>query len=102
MSYLVVVTFDLNDADPSDYPKVYSELESIDFSKYIVGKKKSPKQLPNNTFIAEFDDDVFDRSSEICSFVGEEMNRIFGRHNVSGKYFVTSGRKWAWKLGNAG
>lgn len=102
MGYFVTVTFDLNQADPSVYPKVNSELENIDFSKIITGRKKIDKPLPNNTFIAEFDNDDFDRSSEVCAYVSDELNRIFKKYNVVGRYFVASGRKWAWKMGNAG
>jgi len=102
MSYFVTVTFDLTQPDPSVYCKVHSELENIDFSKFISARKRIPKALPNNTFVAEFDDDNFDRSSEVCAYVSDEINRIFKKHAVVGKYFVASGRKWAWKMGNAG
>ena len=102
MSYLVTVTFDLNQADPSVYPKVHFELENIDFSKLITRRKKIDKPLPSNTFIAEFDDDDFDRSHEVCSYVSDELNRIFKKYDVVGRYFVASGKKWAWKMGNAG
>lgn len=93
MSYLVTVTFDLTQPDPSVYRKVHSELENIDFSKLISARKKIPKPLPNNTFVAEFEDDNFDRSSEVCAYVSDEINRIFKKHAVVGKYFVASGRK---------
>ena len=102
MSYFVTVTFDLTEADPSVYPKVHSELENIDFSKFITGRKRIDKPLPSNTFIAEFDNDDFDRSSEVCAYVGDEINRIFKKYGVTGKYFVVSGRKWAWKMESAG
>ena len=102
MSYFVTVTFDLTDPDPSDYRKVHSELENIDFSKLIAARKKIAKPLPSNIFVAEFDDDNFDRSSEVCTYVSDEINRIFKKCAVVGKYFVASGRKWAWKMGNAG
>lgn len=102
MSYLVIATFDLKSPDPSDYPRVHSELDKIDFSKFIQGRKRIDKPLPSNTFIAEFDNDDFDRSSEVCAYVGGEIDRIFKKHKVSGKYFVAAGRKWGWKMSNAG
>jgi len=102
MGYFVTVTFDLNQGDSSIYRKVNSELEDIDFSKIITARKTIDKPLPNNTFIAEFDDDNFDRSSEVCAYVSDEINRIFKKYGVVGKYFVASGRKWAWKMGKAG
>jgi len=99
MSFFVTVTFDLNQADTSAYPKIHRELRRIDFSKLISGKKKNNIPLPRNTFVAEFDNDGFIRSSEACEFIKNELKRIFDKHRVIGKYFVVSGKNWAWKIG---
>jgi hypothetical protein len=100
MSYFVTATFDLNRADASAYRKIYSDLKRIDFSKVITGRKRIRK-LPANTFFAEFDNDDFDRSSEVCAYAGKEIVRIFKKNRVVGNYFVSAGRRWAWKKGSS-
>jgi len=39
MGVLITVTFDLKQASPAIYPKVQFDLENIDFSKQVSGKK---------------------------------------------------------------
>ncbi len=104
MSYFVTVTFDLNYASMGPhgtnvYAKIADDLDNIDFSKVVTGKKKRTIQLPSNTYVAEFDDDV-DHQSEIVEFVQVELKKIFSRYSVSGKYFISTGRNWAWKVGS--
>ena len=99
MSYFVIVTYDLTKARTSVYPKVNAKLKKVDFSKLIVGRKRIRNELPSNTFVAEFDNEKFHRSSAVCGHVRVEIERIFRECNVAGHYFVASGRKWAWKIG---
>ena len=97
-----MVTFDLAKADQLAYLNVHSELKNIDFSESIARRKQIDKPLPSNTFVAEFDNDDFDRSSEVCAYVGDEINRILKGYKVVGKYFVAARRRWAWKMARAG
>jgi len=99
MSFFVTITFDLNCAEPSDYPKVQNELDDIDLSKYLTGKRKEV-QLPANTYAAEFDDDDFDKLAELRDYLVSEIKRIFKSYSLAGKYFVNVGKQWAWKVGN--
>lgn len=99
MTFLVTVTFDLRGAEPSLYPLIQKELEAIDFSKMISGKKMIEKKLPNNTFVAKFDLEDFERGAEVTEYVKGEIRRIFKKHTVTGRYFVTVGRKWAMRVG---
>ena len=99
MSFFVTITFDLSYAEPSDYPKVQNELDDIDLSKYLTGKRKEV-QLPANTYAVEFDEGDFDKSTELRDYLIIEIRRIFKDNGLSGKYFINVGKKWAWKVGN--
>lgn len=103
MSYFVTITFDLEYAAMSRhgtnvYAMIADELDDLDFSRFVKGKKKRATQLPSNTYVAEFDDDG-ERASKIIEFIQGELKRILEAYSVSGKYFVAAGRGWAWKLG---
>jgi hypothetical protein len=105
MSYFVTVTFDLNSASVSPhgnnvYAKITNALDNLDYSKVVTGKRSQKTlQLPSNTYVAEFDDDV-DHQSEVVEFVKLELKNIFSRYAVSGKYFISAGKNWAWKIGS--
>ena len=99
MSFFVTITFDLNYAEPSDYTKIQNELDDIDLSKYLTGKRKEV-QLPANTYAAEFDNNDFDKSTELRDYLISEIRRIFKNNSLAGKYFINAGEKWAWKVGN--
>lgn len=104
MSYFVTVTFDLNYASMSPYgngvyAKITDALNNLDYSKVVTGRKKKSLQLPSNTYVAEFDDDI-EHQSEVIEFVKVELQNIFKRYSVSGKYFISAGKNWAWKAGS--
>ncbi len=99
MSFFVTITFDLNYAEPADYKLIQDELDDIDLSKYLLGKKKEV-QLPANTYAAKFDNDDFDKSTELRDYLVDEVRRIFKDNGFAGKYFINVGKKWAWKVGN--
>ncbi|WP_157726486.1 hypothetical protein [Imhoffiella purpurea] len=104
MSYFVTITFDLRDAKSSlhgtgVYNKITNALDMLDYSKIVRGKKKVDIQLPANTYVAEFDDDV-DHTSEIIDFVTQELKKLFKSYHVKGKFFVSVGKNWSWKVGS--
>ena len=104
MSYFVTITFDLNNVATSTYgnnvySKITDALEEVDFAKVVTGKKKKTLQLPANTYVAEFEDDV-EHKSEVAEFVKVELKKIFLRYSVTGKYFISTGKNWAWKVGS--
>jgi hypothetical protein len=104
MSYFVAVTFDLSEArlSPSGtgvYAKITADLDAINFTSFLKGRRQRIVDLPNNTYAAKFDDDV-DDSSDIGEFVSLEVKKIFKKYGVNGKYFVFVGRDWHWKVGS--
>jgi len=100
MSYFVLVTFDLHSAKSQKYAMVKRELAKIEFNKYVVGRKKTPTQLPHNTYVAVFDNDDFEKSAELTKFVVREVRRIFREAAIVGVFFVSAGRGWAWRRGS--
>lgn len=101
MSYFVSVTFDLNEAPGPAYTQVRDELDQLDLSPWARGKKTEVR-LPRNVFVAEFEDGDFERSRGASDWVAGEIDRIFKKVGVSGRYFVAVGKGWAWKVGHAG
>jgi hypothetical protein len=98
---LVTITFDLTKAPTSVYQKIQKDLAEIDFSKFKSGKRRQNNPLPGNTFVAEFDEDEFDddaKSSDVSNYTKSEIERIFKKHKVTGRYFVAAGKSWAWKV----
>jgi hypothetical protein len=99
MSYFVYITFDLKGADEPDYRQIQSKLKKIDFSKFIIGKRKVQLKLPSNMFVAKFDDNDFDKSKQLLAHVKKQLLQIFKSVGVKGSYFISAGKNWAWKKG---
>lgn len=102
MSYFVQITFDLKDvAGRTDiYSGIDRELKKIDFSKYFVGRKNIPRKLPSNTFVAEFDTEEFEKTTQLVKYVSKKLSTIFEDYAVHGNYFISAGKRWACKKGN--
>ncbi|EHH1077058.1 hypothetical protein J7I01_002703 [Vibrio parahaemolyticus] len=104
MSYFVTITFDITNAPMSThgigvYRKIANSLDQLDYSKVVQGKrKKTETKLPANTYVAEFEEEE-QHQTDIIDFVKMELKRIFKTHEVSGKYFISTGKQWAWKIG---
>lgn len=104
MGFLVTVTFDVNNVQLSplgrnSYRTITDELDALDYTKYVVGKKKRKIDLPSNTYVAEFDDDDEGHQREFVDYVKNELLKIFTKHSLNGKYFICVGKSWAWKIG---
>ena len=105
MSYYVTITFDLIDAANSKYggnvyKKITNELSKVDYSKvHIVRKTSKALVLPSNTYVAQFEDDSVDKTSDIKRLVKKELKEIFKLLGVSGKYFIAVGKSWSVSCG---
>ncbi|MGZ9706491.1 hypothetical protein ACXX81_10760 [Pseudomonas sp. GNP013] len=103
MGYFVTVTFDLKAVGTSPngtnvYKKISRDLDDLEYSKVVSGKKKKTLKLPSNIYVVEFEDKFKDRT-KVIEFVESELKKIFKRHTVAGKYFIFAGKDWAWKTG---
>lgn len=105
LSYFVTITFDIKHASMSPhgtgvYRKIADSLDELDYSKVIQGKRmKTETKLPANTYVAEFEEED-QHQTEIIEFVKRELKRIFELYEVKGKFFISTGKQWAWKVGS--
>jgi hypothetical protein len=103
MSYFVTITFDIKDAANSPhgtnvYSKITGDLKNLEYDKFVSGKKKNETGLPSNTYVAVFEDDG-DHQTEIVEYVKTELKKVFKKYSVKGKYFISVGKGWSWKIG---
>lgn len=77
MSNFVYITFDLagQGGRSTVYDRIKGELEQINFEKYVQGKRKKKRQLPFNMYVAEFDDESFDRSAQLVKHVDKKIKK---------------------------
>jgi hypothetical protein len=99
MSFIVMITFDLNGADNTDYRFVKTALDKIDLSQFLMGRTKEVR-LPHNTYVAKFSNEAFSESVALRDYLRPEIRRIFRARNLRGKYFIGVGKDWAWKVGH--
>ena len=109
MRCLITVTFDLQKAESSLYPKITKDLEDIYFVKSIHNERKvyppieiqkAKKNLPKNTYLAEYTDDdisLKDLDKYIDS-IAQDIKKIFESYSVHGKYFISIGTIYKYKL----
>ncbi|MDN7893027.1 hypothetical protein QZM93_30945 [Burkholderia cepacia] len=102
MSYFAIITFDLSYPGMSlhgtnVYKKITDRLEDLDFYKARHGKRSTPFELPANTYVAEFEEEEYDKSSELADEIKADLKEILADLEVHGKFFVFVGKKWAWR-----
>jgi len=94
MSFLVVVTYDLHQADSDDYQCVKECLKKIgllDTTANIRGDEEN--KLPNTTAAGQFDGvDIKTVKEDIRSKVLACMKKC----GVKGKFFITVSDDWTW------
>jgi len=106
MSYFAIITFDLKSPKKSlygtnVYKKITDRLEEFDFYQDRHGKKKVPFDLPANTYVAEFEKDDYENSSELTEQIAADLKIIFKEMGIRGKYFIFVGQKWSWRGGSS-
>ena len=104
MSYFAIITFDLKASKSSlhgtnVYNKITDKLEDLDFYKSRHGKRRDPFELPANTYVAEFENNDYDSSSDLTKQISDDLNIIFGEMDIRGKFFIFLGEKWHWRGG---
>jgi hypothetical protein len=108
--FLVTLTFDLAGARPPVYAKITAALKKIDLYKALKIKSRgirfssktlNPKsvRLPSNTFVAKITKRDLRKAKQITQQIKEEVHSIFERHQVKGRYFISTGREWSWGAG---
>ena len=95
MSYLVVVSFDLDNAVSEDYLCIRDELDNLGLHDNIVGESGDRSDLPTTTFAGKLEgSSASSMRDDIC----HKVEGAFGRCRVKGKFFVSVGGNWTWGI----
>lgn len=95
MSYFATVTFDLVNADSTDYTEVTDGLSNLGLYKQI-RKDGKDIDLPSNTYCGEFKGES---ASDVRDYLNEQIKRIFRDARRKCKFFISVGSSWSWVKG---
>lgn len=93
MSYLVLCTFDLENASSEDYKNAYTALEQIGLYKEAIPKSGTAITLPNTVTIGEFNGDT---SSLVKEDILSQIKNEFKVLRLKSKIFITVSSSWSW------
>ena len=97
VSYQVLVTFDLVEADSSKYEPLRNTLaEELDLEKVIHLSKEdggTTVDLPHNTLAALWEKDSTEQ--EVRDHFEQGLRGAFSQHRVKGRYVIFVGQNWA-------
>ena len=93
MSYLVVCTFDLKNANYSDYQNAYSDLATIGLKKVVVPTGGGKVVMPTTTTVGEFNGTS---AASVRDYVLGKVKAAFAARGFSSEIFVAVGGDWAW------
>ena len=99
MKHLIILTFDLEGAESSDYDNLNEALKRIGFvnsinAPHLMGKAS----LPSNTYSVEFDKEDIDLSNALVTFA-EAIKKAFIESKVKGEFFVQITNSYKWTKG---
>lgn len=97
MNFLVVVSFDLQNATSPDYVAVASRLASVGLRHQLVGTDGSTQVLPSTTYAGTF---AGVTAGEVRDSVVGTVATAFKACGVSARFFVFVGDNWAWSCDN--
>lgn len=93
MSYFVVCTFDLKNADYKDYQDAYADLAKIGLSRKITSDKNGSITLPTTTTAGEFNGTS---ASSVRDDVCDRVKKAFAARRFKSEIFVSVGGDWSW------
>lgn len=93
MSYLAVLSFDVESARPDTYRSIESDLNDIGLSDTITGSSGKAFKLPTTTFVGEFNGE---NAGKIRDDLSDQIKAVFSKHNVRSKIFLSVGGNWSW------
>jgi hypothetical protein len=97
MTMLIIVTFDLHGAPPSEYPRVKAALRRRRLEKQIRSKSGKLRALPANTFAAKFGGKWEGKAAnQLRDHVRDEVRKIMKQLGLRATIFVAVGDGWAW------
>jgi len=93
MSYFVLCTFDLKNANRQDYENAYADLEELGLKRVIVGDQGGNVVIPTTTVTGPF---TGANASAVRDFVREKVKKAFAARRFVSEIFVLVGDNWAW------
>lgn len=93
MSYFVLCTFDLKDANRQDYDNAYADLEKIGLKKVMVSDKGGKAVIPTTTVAGTF---TGVDALTVRDFISQKVKASFAARRLLSEIFVVVGDNWAW------
>lgn len=91
-TYFATLTFDLNDADSSDYQTADESLAAVGLRKVLQGSN-GPVTLPANTYAGEFPGTD---AASVRDSVRQIAKQALSKLRPTGRLFVAIGGDWNW------
>ncbi len=93
MSYLVFCTFDLKNADSTDYKNAYSDLSSIGLNRIQTASNSNKIVIPTTSVMGEFNGTS---SASVTSDIQAKVQAIFKSRKLISEIFIVVGGDWSW------
>ncbi len=97
MAYLVLCTFDLENAKSKDYDDAYDALEEIGLSKNVESDSGKDITLPNTVTIGKFSGES---KLEVRNSIIKQIKNKFKQLGFKSKIFITVSSGWSWIQSN--
>jgi len=95
MSYLVTVTFDIENATSQNYIDISNSFQRLGLFTFIKGHDNRNIDLPSNTYSGEFNGiSVENIRNDIC----DRVQRAFINLKLQAKIYVVVGGDWGWGM----
>ena len=98
MSYLVVLSFDLNANSQDLYDDLNIGLNNMGLKKELRSSSGKTVALPSNTYSGTF---TGAEAGKVRDDIAEQIKKIFNDNNAHGRVFLAiGGDSWAWSVQN--
>ncbi len=94
MSYLVTISFQVNNFNAGVQAQIKQKLTNLGFSQEIKGEKGT-SPLPSNTYVGEFNGE---NTAKVRDDLIEPVTIAFKSTGAKGSFFLTVGQNWGWSL----
>lgn len=94
MSYIVVCTFDLENATSQDYKDAYSDLEKLGLRKVAANTDGGNTVIPSTTVAGEF---TGEDNPALVKEINRRVKSAFSSRGFKSEIFVVAGTNWAWE-----
>lgn len=93
MSYFVVCTFDLKNANYEDYQNAYADVAKLGLYKQITSSQGKKITLPTTTTAGEFNGTS---AASVRDYVCDGVENAFAARGFTSEIFVSVGGDWGW------